>query len=115
MRNKYHTSAVCVRTYDGIKFDSKAEMNRYIELKRLKKAGLITNLVLQPRFKLLPSFRSSFQKTMIRGVTYVADFQYEENGKTVVEDVKGARTKDYIIKMKFFLYQNPDIIFREIR
>ena len=39
----------------------------------------------------------------IRAIDYIADFMYEEDGKRVVEDVKGIRTKDYIIKSKLFI------------
>lgn len=37
---------------------------------------------------------------------YIADFVYTDNetGQTVVEDTKGMRTKDYIIKRKLMLY-----------
>ena len=40
-----------------------------------------------------------------RKVTYIADFMYEENGKAVVEDTKGLRTKEYVIKRKLMLYK----------
>ena len=40
-----------------------------------------------------------------RECSYKADFKYEEGLKTVVEDVKGFRTKEYIIKRKLLLYQ----------
>ena len=36
---------------------------------------------------------------------YVADFVYEDNGDTVVEDTKGMRTKEYVIKRKLMLYR----------
>ncbi len=39
-----------------------------------------------------------------KAVTYRADFVYSDNaGNTVVEDVKGIKTKDYIIKRKLML------------
>jgi hypothetical protein len=43
-------------------------------------------------------------KTIEQAVKYVADFVYTENGKRVVEDTKGFRTKDYIIKRKLMLW-----------
>ena len=43
----------------------------------------------------------------------MADFRYEENGKLVVEDVKGVRTREYILKRKMFKYRYPEIEFRE--
>ena len=41
---------------DGIKFDSKREAERYKELKLLERAGKISDLILQPRFELLPKY-----------------------------------------------------------
>lgn len=39
-------------------------------------------------------------------MTYIADFVYTDaaTGKLVVEDAKGMRTRDYIIKRKLMLY-----------
>jgi hypothetical protein len=31
---------------------------------------------------------------------------YKENGKFVVEDVKGRKTREYILKRKFMLYMH---------
>lgn len=42
---------------------------------------------------------------MERSCSYVADFVYECDGETVVEDTKGFRTKEYIIKRKLMLYK----------
>jgi hypothetical protein len=39
-----------------------------------------------------------------RACAYVADFVYTENGKKIVEDTKGFKTKDYIIKRKLMLW-----------
>lgn len=39
--NKYHNTKVI---YNGIKFDSKKERDRYIELKQLEKTGIIKEL-----------------------------------------------------------------------
>ena len=39
-----------------------------------------------------------------RPVRYVADFVYLENGIEVVEDCKGVRTKEYVIKRKLMLF-----------
>jgi hypothetical protein len=43
-------------------------------------------------------------KLLEREVSYVADFVYTQDGKTIVEDTKGFKTKDYIIKRKLMLY-----------
>ena len=87
---------------NGIQFDSKREARRYLDLRAMEIAGQIQNLRLQVKYLLIPSQRID-GKAVEREVTYVADFVYEQNGETVVEDSKGHRTKDYIIKRKLML------------
>ena len=45
------------------------------------------------------------QKCIERPCVYVADFQYQDahTGELTVEDTKGVRTKEYIIKRKLML------------
>ena len=88
-------------TVGGITFDSGLEAKRYKQLKLLEDAGAIKNLILQPKFRLMDSFK--YNGKTIRAIDYIADFMYEEDGKIIVEDVKGMRTKDYIIKSKLFI------------
>lgn len=109
--SKYHNRKT---TIDGITFDSQAEARRYMELKLLLKAGQISNLKLQPIFELQPKYKNNKDKS-IRAITYKADFQYIENGKAVVEDVKGMETKEFKIKQKILEYKYPDIDFRLIK
>lgn len=97
---------------DGIKFDSAKESKRYANLKLLERAGVIENLKLQPRFLLQEGFTYNGHKE--RKIEYVADFQYERNGQTIVEDVKGMKTEVYKLKRKLFLYKYRDIVFREV-
>lgn len=99
---KYNNKKV---TVNGQVFDSKKEANRYKELLLLEKAGVIKNLSRQVKFVLIPSQRDESGKVIERECSYKADFKYEEDGKTVVEDVKGFRTKEYIVKRKLMLYQ----------
>ena len=88
---------------NGILFDSKREARRYLDLKAMEVAGQITNLQLQVKYTLIP--RQKIDGVVIeREVAYVADFVYEKNGKTVVEDAKGHRTDTYILKRKMMLY-----------
>lgn len=87
---------------DGMTFDSKKEASRYQELKLLEKAGVIKNLQRQVKFTLIPSQKID-GKVAERECSYKADFVYQKNGKTVVEDTKGFRTADYIIKRKLML------------
>lgn len=99
---------------NGIIFDSVKEANRYRELLLLEGAGTIQNLELQKKFVLIPAQREftneldkkgNFKKGKVieRECAYIADFCYIENGVYVVEDTKGFRTKDYIIKRKLML------------
>lgn len=99
---KYNNQKI---TVNGQVFDSKKEANRYKELRLLEKAGAIKNLSRQVKFVLIPSQRDESGKLIERECSYKADFTYEEGIKTVVEDVKGYRTKEYIIKRKLLLYQ----------
>ena len=99
-RSKYHAKKV---TYNGITFDSKKEYRRFCELSQLEKAGAITDLKRQVKYELLPSQRID-GKVVERPVYYVADFTYEQDGKTIVEDTKGVKTRDYILKRKLLLY-----------
>jgi hypothetical protein len=98
---------------DGIVFDSKLEAHRYHELKLLEKAGEIFDLRRQVKFELLPSQRLD-NKVVERPVYYVADFVYLENGKQIVEDTKGVKTRDYVIKRKLMLYVHH-IKIKEVR
>lgn len=99
-QNKYHNKKV---EYDGIKFDSTKEKNRYIGLKQLEKLGVIQSLQRQVKYELQPSFKLN-GKT-IRSITYIADFVYIQDGVEVIEDTKGFRTKDYLLKKKLFEYK----------
>lgn len=93
---------------DGITFDSRKEASRYCELKMMAKAGMIRNLELQKKYELIP------KTDKFRACYYVADFVYEMyNGQPVVEDVKGCRTKEYMLKKKL-LYAKYGIEITEI-
>ena len=100
MRAKYGNRKICV---DGITFDSRREAARWQELKLLERAGSITELERQVSYTQIPPQRVG-KRVVERAVTYIADFCYKENGETVVEDAKGMRTRDYIIKRKLMLY-----------
>lgn len=94
--SKYHSVTVY---YNGEKFDSRRECQRWKELKLLERAGAIQNLQRQVRYELIPKQEGE------RACDYYADFVYEENGETVVEDCKGVRTDVYKIKRKLMLYR----------
>ena len=92
-------------TIDGIKFDSKLEAKRYMELSVLLKAGKIEKLQVHPSFELIPSYRKN-GKT-VRKTVYEADFSYFRDGKYVIEDVKGVETAVFRLKKKLFEYRYP--------
>lgn len=96
-------------TADGQTFDSRKEYRRFCELRLLEKAGEVADLRRQVRFELLPAQRID-GKVVERSVTYIADFTYTENGQTVVEDTKGVRTKEYILKRKMMLFFHGIVI-----
>lgn len=97
--SKYHNRKVEI---DGIKFDSIKEGERYLKLKLLLKAGKIRDLQMQVEFELIPKQGGE------RACKYKADFVYHmaDTGKMVVEDVKGKRTREYIIKRKLMLWRH---------
>jgi hypothetical protein len=112
--NKYKAIKTCV---NGIEFDSRKEARRYQELLLLQRAGVILNLKRQVKYVLIPAQYEFYERYGKKGqelkpgqrliekeCAYIADFVYEENGKEVVEDTKGIKTKDYIIKRKLMLY-----------
>lgn len=108
--NKYRNKKVQVDMYV---FDSIAESRRYKELKLLERAGKIQNLELQPHFLLQESFKKN-GKTF-RKIEYIADFKYIENGKIIVEDVKGIQTDVFKLKHKLFEKKYPDLELRIIK
>lgn len=105
---KYQASEV------GIVFDSKREFERYCTLQLLLKSGLIKDLELQKKFLIQDGFTTKLG-IKIRPIHYIADFYYYDNDlkSYVIEDCKGFRTKDYIIKSKLMMFKYPDCIFLE--
>lgn len=100
MASKYRSRKV---TRDGMTFDSQKEYKRFCELRLLERAGKVTDLQRQVKFELIPSQRIG-GKVVERACNYIADFVYMENGRKVVEDTKGFKTTDYIIKRKLMLW-----------
>lgn len=96
-KSKYHARKT---TVDGITFDSRKEADRYLVLKGMEEDGAIENLRRQVRYELVPAF--DVDGMHYRPVYYVADFVYVEDGKEVVEDVKGMITDVYKLKSKLF-------------
>lgn len=115
MATKYKNTIITI----GSKvFDSKKESKRWQELCLLQRVGQITDLQRQVKFVLIPTQYEKFPRysdktgkrlkdgirTLEQECSYVADFVYMKDGKQVVEDTKGVKTKDYIIKRKLMLH-----------
>lgn len=89
-RSKFNAVATVI---DGIRFQSKAEATRWVELKAAHEAGEIFDLQRQVKFKL-----------NVNGIPvcdYVCDFCYRDaHGYCTVEDVKFFPTPVYRLKKK---------------
>lgn len=113
--SKYHSQKVSIAQEI---FDSKKEARRWLELKNMEEHGLISGLQRQKKFVLIPAQYEPDTKgprggrikgkLLEREVAYYADFVYfdEHEKDFVIEDTKGVRTKDYIIKRKLLLWLN---------
>ena len=108
-KHKYNAKA---QDEDGFHFDSKAELRRYRDLRLMYGFKKIDDFEVHPVFVLIDDF--VYQGKKIRGIRYEADFRYTENGVTVIEEVKGVRTKEFNLKLKLFMVRYPEYDFRLI-
>ena len=99
--------------YDGHKFDSLAERDRYIQLKALEEQGVIQALRLQFPFLIIRGGRWANGRKY-PPTKYIADFVYELDGEIIVEDVKGYKTHDYTLKKKLMM-ERYGIEIREVK
>ena len=98
---------------DGIKFPSKKEAHRWLELKLLEKAGRITNLERQIKIPLQGKFGPIMTDSGKSQRTYVADFRYVDwdlNGVVVIEDSKGMETPEFKLKKAILAAQNVELL-----
>lgn len=94
-KNKYGNKKVII---DDIEFDSTKESRRYLELRGRQMAGEISDLRFQREYELIVNGEHI--------ASYLADFEYKENGELIVEDVKSKATRKipvYRIKMKLMM------------
>lgn len=110
-KSKYGNKRV---EWNGISFDSKKEMQRYIALQDAQNKGIISELELQPTFELIPKITETYvkhlktkdkvcERTTQLPITYTADFRYKKDGVVVVEDVKISPKmlpKEFVLKVK---------------
>lgn len=96
---------------------SKKEHDRAAQLALWQRAGIISGLREQVPYELIPAQYGEcgtdlkgkpVRVCLERSCRYIADFVYTDTatGLTVVEDTKGVRTKDYVIKRKLMLYMH---------
>lgn len=100
--------------HDGEWFDSQRELDRWLELRLLERAGVIHALRRQVKYVLIPEQREPDTigprggvrrgKLIERERSYWADFVYERDGQTVVEDAKGFKTDVYLLKKALLLH-----------
>lgn len=125
--NKYHNRKMEI---NGIRFDSRKEAQRYVQLMNAMRLGAIKDLRLQVDFTLQEAY-TDCQGKRIRAVRYRADFTYQLTGEfptgvsaddrelwrryyiagvdTIVEDVKGVKTQAYKLKEKLMAQKGISI------
>ncbi len=118
-KHKYYN--IKTKTADGIVFDSQREACRWEELRLLERSGAITELKRQVKYEIIPAQYEVYERfskdgnrlkpgtrLVERKAEYIADFVYNDakTGELIVEDAKGIRTKDYILKRKLMLLVN---------
>ena len=106
-RSKYGSKkAECAH---GHVHDSQREACRCNELHILQYCGELTDLQIQRKYVLIPAQRDESGKLVEYEVSYIADFEYIENGEKVVEDnqsyARGASYQLFSIKRKLMLYK----------
>ena len=131
--SKYHNELVTVK---GIRFDSKKEARRYLQLIDALRESLISDLRLQQDFTLQEAYTTP-EGQRIRAIRYKADFTYKiewagefmptgvplddlecwrrlGRGAMVVEDTKSAPTKTPQYRMKYKMMADKGYIIREV-
>lgn len=97
--------------WNGIKFDSRAELEYYQQLLILQSCGEISELRRQVKFLLIPGSDGE------RSTAYVCDFVYKnKNGDLCADEFKGSKftmTEVYKIKRKLFKIKYPEYKFIE--
>ena len=83
-----------------ITFDSQKEAARFMRLELMNTFNEISEFKLQPQFTLQEAYKKP-DGEQVRAIRYQADFSYRDSGgELVVEDVKGVKTQEYILKKK---------------
>ncbi len=123
-KNKYRNEKV---TFQGMSFDSKKELQRYLFLLDAERKGIISDLKRQVKFELIPAITEEYvehlktkdkvkTRTLQLAVTYICDFTYVKDGVLVIEDIKSdpkLLTKEYQLKKKM-LFAIHRLTIREV-
>lgn len=132
-QRKYRNEPVNV---NGIRFASKKEARRYLQLMDALREGVISDLRLQQDFTLQEAYTTP-EGERIRAIRYLADFTYRiewsgdfmptgvpfgdleywqklGRGAVVVEDTKSKPTKTPQYRMKYKLMADKGYIIREV-
>ncbi len=101
-------------TIHGIKFDSKAEAERYLALKDDVKNGRISDLRLQVPVLLWGRDGPIMTNGGKKQRTWVADFSYVEKGPNgasllIYEDKKGMPTAEFLLKKAILNAQGVEV------
>jgi len=96
--NKYHAKRITSET--GEIFDSKAEYDRWCDLRIKARAGIIANLVHHPEAVLLTRAH----------IKYTPDFVYTQDSCDYMEDVKGVITDRFRMIMQLWPYYGVGIL-----
>lgn len=115
---KYNNKTV---VWNGLKFDSKKEMERYLFLLKEQEQGTIQNLQRQVKFELIPAVKETYiehlktkdkekTRTLQLAITYTCDFAYYKGDEYIIEDVKASPKiasldKVFLIKEKLFRWK----------
>lgn len=105
-REKYGRTKV---TLDGKQFDSSGEAQAWQLLQLWERAGIITDLEVQPEFLLEPKLM--IDGKAIRAIKYRADFIFTKDGRRTVVDFKGFPAAAFKIKAKLFKARFPQLVF----
>jgi hypothetical protein len=114
MKNKMHSKQTIVSGFN-YKFPSKLEARRYEQLILLERAGEIRNLKLQPEYVLSSGYVDPNTGEKMRQVIYIGDFEYIENGKLVLEEIKGFETDVFRMKWRLVKEKYPHVEFRMLK
>ena len=106
--------AVKMQCAEGHTHDSKREAIRCNELHALQAAGEITELTVHPQYWFVINGRQ-LKHPNGRRVGYKSDFEYNENGLWVTEDVKGVIVRDWPLRRAVFAALFPHHHLRETK